>query len=123
MNEEIILMSNYLRNEGMFVSIRSTLLACEIFNDLKDKLTFDELYNSLKVIYVKDIADEDKFDRVFNKIFKKVEIESNDMDTYQNKLNQPIGENESENITDLDELIEYISKIISLQYYKGLFIE
>ena len=72
MEKEVVLISNYLRNEGMPVSIRSTKLAYSVIMDLKDSLTTDELYHCLEAIYVKDIADRDKFKRAFNKVFKKI---------------------------------------------------
>ena len=74
MEKEVVLISNYLRNEGMPVSIRSTKLAYSVIMDLKDSLTTDELYHCLEAIYVKDIADRDKFKRAFNKVFKKIDF-------------------------------------------------
>ena len=58
----------------MPVSIRSTKLAYSVIMDLKDSLTTDELYHCLEAIYVKDIADKDKFKRAFNKVFKKIDF-------------------------------------------------
>lgn len=73
---KIVLLSNYLRNEGMLVSIRSTRLAMEVVETLGKSMTVDELYNSLKIVYVKNVEDYDKFDRAFKKIFKNIDINS-----------------------------------------------
>ena len=68
MNEEIVMLSHYLRNEGVFVSIRSTTLACIVYESMRGVMTFDELYNSLQAIYVKDVGDHIKFEKAFTLI-------------------------------------------------------
>ena len=42
MVEEIVMLSHFLRNEGMFVSIRSTTLACKVFESMRNIMTVDE---------------------------------------------------------------------------------
>lgn len=74
MNEEIVMLSHYLRNEGMFVSIRSTTLACTVFESMREVMTFDELHNSLQAVYVKDVGDNARFERAFKKVFNKIEF-------------------------------------------------
>ena len=69
MVEEVVMLSHFLRNEGMFVSIRSTTLACKVFESMRNIMTVDELRNSLEAIYVKDIGDHVKFERAFKKVF------------------------------------------------------
>ena len=74
MEEEVVLLSNYLRNEGMLVSIRSTTRAHIILSNMREKMSYDELYCSLKAIYVKDMDDVNKFERAFNKVFNKIDL-------------------------------------------------
>ena len=120
---KIVLLSNYLRKEGMPVSIRSTSLAMEVVETLGKSMTVNELYNSLKVIYVKNLEDYDKFDRVFNKIFTNVNIKSRKnkrkkQDHEEVELEEVTGEdlifNQNEDLDQLeqlyDEMIEYNSE-------------
>ncbi|WP_323737214.1 VWA domain-containing protein [Methanosphaera sp. ISO3-F5] len=120
---KIVLLSNYLRKEGMPVSIRSTSLAMEVVETLGKSMTVNELYNSLKVIYVKNLEDYDKFDRVFNKIFTNVNIKSRKnnrkkQDHEEVVLEEVTGEdlifNQNEDLDQLeqlyDEMIEYNSE-------------
>ena len=81
MVEEVVMLSQYLRNEGMFVSIRSTTLACKVFESMRNIMTFDELHNSLEAIYVKDVGDRIKFDKAFKKVFNKIEIKPEKIET------------------------------------------
>ena len=113
METEVVLISNFLRNEGMQVSIRSTTLAYTVLMNLKDSLTEDELYHCLKAIYVKDIADNDKFKRAFNKVFKKLDLKKEkqeqqpqqDMVKGGEDLSQPKF-NPNDNLEQLQELYD-----------------
>ena len=74
MVEEIVMLSHFLRNEGVFVSIRSTTLACIVFESMRNVMTTEELQNSLEAIYVKDVGDHIKFEKAFKKVFSKIEL-------------------------------------------------
>lgn len=130
MKEEIVLLSNCLRNEGMYVSIRSTLLSYQLLQQLNNSLTFDELHNALKAVYVKDISDNDKFDRVFNKIFKNIEPEDKNLTiNWEPEENNPINDSDlfyqeedvpNQDLGQLQELYDdMIEKRKSNDNYKG----
>lgn len=114
MEKEVVLISNYLRNEGMQVSIRSTTLAYTVLMELKDSLTADELYHCLKAVYVKDIADNDKFKRAFEKVFKKLDIKKEKKEEQQPQPERADGEgnlpeeafNPNDNLEQLQELYD-----------------
>ena len=88
-NNEIILLSDFLRNENMPVSIRSTMIAEFVLKNFRNKMTFDEFYLSLKSIYVKDIEDNDKFDRAFNKVFKKIDVKTEETEEGNDEQGSP----------------------------------
>lgn len=114
MEKEVVLISNYLRNEGMLVSIRSTTLACTFLETMKDSMSDDEIYHSLKAIYVKDISDNDKFERAYNKVFKKLELKEDKKEKQDSKANVVEGEgdvsqqgfNPNDNLEELQELYD-----------------
>lgn len=115
MKEEIVLMSNFLRNENMYVSIRSTILAHQVMEEIGDSLSFDELYTALKAIYVKDVADKDKFDRVFKKIFRKIDVKEEELPekedvadggVKEDVLMSPQGNVEAQDLAQLQELYD-----------------
>ncbi len=121
MVEEIVMLSHYLRNEGMFVSIRSTTLACTLYDAMRDIMTFDELKNSLEAIYVKDVGDHVKFERAFKKVFSKIEFQKEESDapekevtvreiTESSEQSMPVNQN-LEQLQELyDEMIRYRSE-------------
>ncbi len=117
MEEEVVLLSNYLRNEGMLVSIRSTTRAHIILSNMREKMSYDELYCSLKAIYVKDMDDVNKFERAFNKVFNKIDLKPQEDMTdknFERLLND--GEGEVQQIhqpqQNLDELQELYDEMI-----------
>lgn len=113
---KIVLLSNYLRNEGMLVSIRSTAIAMEVANTLGKSMTSEELYNSLRIIYVKNVEDYAKFDRVFNKVFKNARINSRKynrkIDHEEIETKELTGEDLLSTGEDLDELQKLYDDII-----------
>lgn len=114
--DEIVLFSNFLRNEGMSVSIRSTVLARVLLDSMRDLMTQDELYYSLKAIYLKDMDDLDKFERAFKKIFRKIELKPED--TPKSNIENVLEENnetilhEMSSESDLEELQELYDQMI-----------
>jgi len=86
MVEEIVMLSHYLRNEGMFVSIRSSTLACTLYEAMKDIMTHDELKNSLEAIYVKDVGDHIKFEKAFKKVFSKIDFQNEETNTPEKEI-------------------------------------
>lgn len=125
---KIVLLSNYLRKEGMPVSIRSTSLAMEVVETLGKSMTVDELYNALKIVYVKNVEDYDKFDRVFKKIFKNANINSrkrnhkkqdHDELTTEEITGEDLIFNQNEDLDQLeklyDDMIEYNSETKAAQ--------
>lgn len=120
MKDKIILLSNYLRKEGMSVSIRSTALAKEVVDNYGNIMTFDEFYTSLKTVYVKNVEDINKFDRVFKKIFKqsvnkkrklkdKSKLDNKDMIDTDGYFSNSSGENNEELEKLYDEIAQYKS--------------
>ena len=114
----------------MYVSIRSTLLSYQLLQQLNNSLTFDELHNALKAVYVKDISDNDKFDRVFNKIFKNIEPEDKNLTiNWEPEENNPINDSDlfyqeedvpNQDLGQLQELYDdMIEKRKSNDNYKG----
>ena len=116
MNEEIVMLSHYLRNEGMFVSIRSTTLASIVFESLREVMTFDELHNSLKAVYVKDVGDNERFERAFKKVFNKIEFIPENTESQEEVHNITETENSSQQAApinqNLDELQELYDEMI-----------
>lgn len=124
MNEEIVMLSNFLRNEGMFVSIRSTTLACIVFDSMRKVMTFDELHNSLQAVYVKDVGDNVKFERAFKKVFENIEfipeteesseVEINDITEIESSSqSMPVNQNLDELQELYDEMIQYRSETVA----------
>ena len=115
MVEEVVMLSQYLRNEGMFVSIRSTTLACKVFESMRNIMTFDELHNSLEAIYVKDVGDRIKFDKAFKKVFNKIEIKPEKIETNNEVQITEINESSQQSIPttqNLEELQELYDEMV-----------
>ncbi|MCD7781445.1 MAG: VWA domain-containing protein [Methanosphaera sp.] len=94
LNNKIVTLSNFLRKEGMYVSIRSSVTASWIINNLNT--TNSELKQALKCVYVKNKEDERKFDYVFDRIFKQNKNMPNKID---NSTIETINDNENINST------------------------
>ncbi len=121
MVEEIVMLSHYLRNEGMFVSIRSTTLACTLYDGMRDIMTSDELKNSLEAIYVKEVGDRVKFERAFKKVFSKIDFQPEETTIPQKEVTitevsessehaMPVNQNLEELQELYDEMIRYRSE-------------
>lgn len=72
MINKVVNLSQLLRSEGFPVSIRTTQAAIDAYYDLSEE-DMDILKIALRSIYVKDRYDLDKFNRLFENIFKKKE--------------------------------------------------
>ena len=82
-NEKILTLSYFLRESGMNVSIRSTILASDIWNQFYGQFDSDELKYALKCVYVKSKDDLARYERAYNYVFvynKKIECNSHDQD-------------------------------------------
>lgn len=71
-NPKIITLSNFLRKEGMIVSIRSTITASKIWEQYNETFTENQLKESLKCIYIKNKEDISKFDKIYDELFFKI---------------------------------------------------
>ena len=69
-NPKIITLSNFLRKEGMIVSIRSTITAANIWEKYHETFNDEEIKESLKCIYVKNREDIHKYDNTSNNEIK-----------------------------------------------------
>lgn len=90
----VVNLSNKLRNAGIDVSIRSTMTAHYIMENYQSSFTQNELYNALKSIYVKDVDDYEKFDKIFEELFglkiqKLKEHQHNQSNQAGNNSNMP----------------------------------
>lgn len=74
-NERIIALSNQLREEGMTVSVRSTQMACDVWELMKESTDMNDVKTALKSVYLKDQHDNKKFNKVFEDLFEQDEIE------------------------------------------------
>lgn len=118
MVKEIVMLSHFLRNEGMFVSIRSTTLACQLFESMRKSMTSAELKNSLEAIYVKDIGDHIKFERAFKKVFSKIELKPEDKEEQEHNIQTVTDVSDSaqqaipsnQNLEELEELYDEMIK-------------
>ena len=82
-NEKILTLSYFLRESGMNVSIRSTILASDIWNQFYGQFDSDELKYALKCVYVKSKDDLARYERAYNYVFvynKKIESNNHDQD-------------------------------------------
>lgn len=68
-NEKILMLSYFLRFEGMNVSIRSTMVASDIWERFNKTFNADELKEALKSVYVKSKEDLPKYERSYNYVF------------------------------------------------------
>lgn len=67
--EKILTLSYYLRYHGVDVSIRSTLMACTIWDKYHDQFTLGELKEAFKSVYAKDKTEIKKFEIAFDNVF------------------------------------------------------
>ncbi|WP_455645121.1 VWA domain-containing protein [Methanosphaera sp.] len=74
-NKKIITLSNFLRNEGMNISIRSTITASWFWENFYERSSYTEMKKALEVIYVKNKEDCSKFNQVYDKLFDEHIIE------------------------------------------------
>lgn len=70
-SEEIITLSNFLRKEGMIISIRSTITAAWIWKNYNAYISSSEMKEALKCIYIKNKEDIPKFNRIYDQLFGK----------------------------------------------------
>ncbi len=68
-NEKILTLSYFLRQDGLTVSIRSTMTASIIWDNFHDKFSETELKEALKSVYVKDKHDLERYERSYNYVF------------------------------------------------------
>ncbi|OED30701.1 VWA domain-containing protein [Methanosphaera sp. WGK6] len=68
-NEKILTLSSFLRDNGMNISIRSTILASQVMEMYSYKFNSDEMKEALKCIYVKNKDDLPKYERLYNFVF------------------------------------------------------
>lgn len=76
--DEIINFSRRLREGNIPVSVRSTQTACETYDLFKDDE--DCLKDALAAVYIKDLNQRAKFDKIFSSVFKGEETESEEVD-------------------------------------------
>lgn len=91
---KIITLSNFLRKEGMLVSIRSTITASRIWEEYHELADYDELKLAIKCIYVKNKEDSYKFDNIYDQLFKKVRPEKKKNNESQHIKNNEISSSE-----------------------------
>lgn len=72
-DERVIALSNKLRDEGVNVSIRTTKLACDVYEIMQLTNSSKNLKLAFKSVYVKDSYDEPKFDKIYDDLFKETE--------------------------------------------------
>lgn len=96
--EKIITLSNFLRNDGMNVSIRSTITASGFYEQYHEEFDNDQLKVALKCIYIKNKSDEDKFNKAYDKIFSPQKPQKSRKPKKQ--------QNKPESITETQEVIE-----------------
>jgi len=108
----IVTLSNFLRKEGMLVSIRSTTTASSIYSKYHEEVTTDELRELLRCIYVKNKEDDYKFNNVFDKIFIKPKPKKDNKYKYKPKYSdssdQPFeytGGNMKESEDEMNEIL------------------
>lgn len=87
MDEKIVLFTNVLRNQGMLISIRTTFTASIFLKKYVNNFEEKQIYYSLKAIYLKDMSDENKFNKAFKEVFqqKTEEKERHRQQQYQNE--------------------------------------
>lgn len=85
---EIITLSNFLRNEGMIISIRSTITASWIWENYKEYTSPSEMKESLKCIYVKNKEDIPKFNRIYDQLFEKTRTKNKNNSKQQTRKNK-----------------------------------
>ena len=117
MVEEIVMLSHFLRNEGVFVSIRSTTLASIVFESMRNVMTYDELRNSLEAIYVKDVGDHIKFEKAFKKVFSKIELKPEKTESDETEISNIVEtpdstQQSSSPVQNLEQLQELYDEMI-----------
>lgn len=107
---KIITLSNFLRREGMNVSIRSSITASWFYENYNSEFQDDNLRQALECIYVKNKEDIPKFRQVYDQIFyeiKKSEKQKQEM-KHKSKEDDILFEEEvSEEIKDQIQQEEY----------------
>lgn len=95
-NKKILTLSQFLRMDGVNVSIRSTITASNIWDNFHEVFNSEELKDALKCVYVKNKEDIPKYERSYNYVFiynKSIEKNSLDqehieIDTISSKKNK-----------------------------------
>lgn len=87
--EKTVLFTNILRNQGMLISIRTTSMAAVLLQKFENLFDEKEIYYSLKAVYLKDMSDEDKFNKAYREVFLQKE----------EKQRQKIKRQQTENTT------------------------
>lgn len=90
-NKRIVALSHQLRESGVDVSIRSTQMACEVWDIFKYENELSQMKTALKSVYIKDPFYEKKFDDIFDELFvEQEEVESSDrMNAYDHSRDDP----------------------------------
>lgn len=112
MYKRIVTLSNFLRKEGMLVSIRSTTTASRIYSKYHEKATTDELRELLRCIYVKNKEDNYKFNNVFDKIFVKPKHKKNNENKYKPKYLDSSNQSIEYTGGDMNESEEDINEVL-----------
>ena len=68
-NNKILTLSQFLRFEGINVSIRSTIRASNIWDNFHNKFNSEELKDALRSVYVKNKEDIPRFERSYDYVF------------------------------------------------------
>ncbi len=104
----------------MPISIRSTIIADVVLKNLSNNMTYDEFYLSLKAIYVKDNDDNDKFDRAFNKVFKKIETKKEQTEEEDNQNSHEESSYNPMNEVIPEQNLEQLQQLYDLMMKDGL---
>lgn len=67
--EKILTLSYYLRYQGVNVSIRSTIMACTIWEKYHHKFSLNDLKEALRSVYVKNENENRKYESAFDNVF------------------------------------------------------
>ncbi|RAP49121.1 MAG: hypothetical protein BZ136_03815 [Methanosphaera sp. rholeuAM74] len=73
MSHKLILLANYLRDDGVEVSTRTNMLAKELL-DTVPMDSIEELHSCLSAIYIKNVEETGKFNRAFDRAFRDIKI-------------------------------------------------
>ncbi|MCD7781444.1 MAG: VWA domain-containing protein [Methanosphaera sp.] len=95
-NEKILRLSYYLRNDGVNVSIRSTMMASQIWDEFNEYFDNNHMKEALKSVHVKNKRDLAKFERAYNYVF----IYNKDTSTTLEKDHKQVDNNSNNNKED-----------------------